>query len=427
MSRMMKDSNNIWIGCIPVEWDIFKIKRYCKEIFPGATPQSTNPDFWDGDINWIPSGSCHDSEIRTAPKTITQEGYNNSSTRLVPKNTALVAMTGATCGNTGFLLIDSCTNQSVTAYIEDKNICNSRYLWYVLQCSKEYLLSYKTGGAQSGINVENCKNIYVPLVPISEQIKISGYLDDKLQEINNIISKTQESIEEYKKLKQSIITQAVTKGVRGEREMKDSGIDWVGIIPKEWDVTRIKNIYSLRDEKNYKPLEEVNLISLYTDLGVVQHSDLDKTTGNKASNADGYKMVYNDDIVVNIILCWMGAIGKSDYFGVTSPAYDIYKPKDTVDSSFYHYYFRTNGFSGDCYKRGRGIMMMRWRTYSDQFRDINVVFPPLEEQKEIAEYIDEKIKEVDKIINKKELFISEMESFKKSLIYEYVTGKKEVV
>ncbi|MCM1559909.1 MAG: hypothetical protein NC123_10220 [Butyrivibrio sp.] len=98
-------------------------------------------------------------------------------------------------------------------------------------------------------------------------------------------------------------------------------------------------------------------------------------------------MVYKDDIVVNIILCWMGAIGRSEYNGVTSPAYDIYIPQSGVLSKFYHYYFRTKGFSGDCYKRGKGIMAMRWRTYSDQFRDIKVVYPSLEEQQEIAQYI----------------------------------------
>ena len=176
----------------------------------------------------------------------------------------------------------------------------------------------------------------------------------------------------------------------------------------------------------FSPLEEVNLISLYTDLGVVQHSELEKTTGNKASNADGYKMVYKDDIVVNIILCWMGAIGRSEYNGVTSPAYDIYIPQNEVLSKFYHYYFRTRGFSGDCYKRGRGIMAMRWRTYSDQFRDIRVVYPPLEEQQEIVNYLDKKCLAIDELIAKKEQYLSEIENYKKSLIYEYVTGKKEV-
>lgn len=210
------------------------------------------------------------------------------------------------------------------------------------------------------------------------------------------------------------------------REMKDSGIEWIGKVPNEWGEQRIKTLFNLREEKNYAPLEEVNLISLYTDLGVVQHSELEKTTGNKASNADGYKKVYKDDIVVNIILCWMGAIGRSEYDGVTSPAYDIYIPQNEVLSKFYHYYFRTKGFSGDCYKRGRGIMAMRWRTYSDQFRDIRVAYPPLEEQYKIVDYLDQKCSAIDELIAKKEQYLSEIENYKKSLIYEYVTGKKEV-
>lgn len=211
------------------------------------------------------------------------------------------------------------------------------------------------------------------------------------------------------------------------REMKDSGIEWVGRIPADWDVRRIKTLFSLRDERNTLPLAEVNLISLYTDQGVVQHADLEKTTGNKASNADGYKKVYQNDIIVNIILCWMGAIGRSDFDGVTSPAYDVYIPTEEVESRFYHYYFRTTGFSGDCYKRGRGIMAMRWRTYSDQFRDIPVAFPPIEEQRTIVKHLDKMCSQVDSLIAKKGKVVSELESYRKSLIYEYVTGKKRVI
>lgn len=237
---------------------------------------------------------------------------------------------------------------------------------------------------------------------LDTQARIADFLDYKCDEIDSVIAITQKTIEEYKALKQSIITEVVTKGIRGDRPMKDSGIEWIGDIPAEWDVVRIKNLFDYRNERNFKPLEEVNLISLYTDKGVVQHCDLDETTGNKASNADGYKLVYENDIVVNIILCWMGAIGRSAYFGVTSPAYDVYSPKQKTNSKFYHYLFRTNGFSGDCYKVGRGIMAMRWRTYSDQFRAIKVVSPPQSEQEEIVEYLDEKCEGIDDLIAKKQ-------------------------
>lgn len=259
-----------------------------------------------------------------------------------------------------------------------------------------------------------------------EQERIVSFLDEKCAHIDSVLEKTRNSIEEYKKLKQAVITQAVTKGIKNDCRVKSSKIEWIDKIPEKWKEIRIKNIFDFREEKNYIPLEEVNLLSLYTDLGVIQHSDLEKTVGNKAVNADGYKKVYENDIIVNIILCWMGAIGISKYDGVTSPAYDVYCPRENVDSKFYHYYFRTTGFASDCYKRGRGIMAMRWRTYSDQFRDIKVVYPPLREQKEIVQYLDEKCNQIENLVKKKKKFIEELEFYKKSLIYEYVTGKKEV-
>ena len=285
-----------------------------------------------------------------------------------------------------------------------------------------------TVGIREGKNIQyvDFANSQIPVPPLAEQERIAAFLDAECAEIDTVLEKTRASIEEYKKLKQAVITQAVTKGIRGDRPMKNSGIEWIGEIPAEWDVVRIKNLFDYRNERNFKPLEEVNLISLYTDKGVVQHCDLDETTGNKASNADGYKLVYENDIVVNIILCWMGAIGRSAYFGVTSPAYDVYSPKQKTNSKFYHYLFRTNGFSGDCYKVGRGIMAMRWRTYSDQFRAIKVVSPPQSEQEEIVEYLDEKCEGIDDLIAKKQQYLTEIENYKKSLIYEYVTGKKEV-
>ena len=182
--------------------------------------------------------------------------------------------------------------------------------------------------------------------------------------------------------------------------MKQSGIDWIGEIPDDWKTRQIRYLFSLRDERNYKPLSEVNLISVYTDKGVLQHSDIEQTTGNKAQNADGYKHVYKNDLVVNIILCWMGALGISDFDGVTSPAYDVYAPKDlnTILPKYYHYLFRTPQFNGKCYTEGRGIMQMRWRTYSSEFKSIKVPLPPKATQQRIAEYLDKKVSEIDSII-----------------------------
>lgn len=205
------------------------------------------------------------------------------------------------------------------------------------------------------------------------------------------------------------------------RDMRESGVEWLGKIPKHWSITRIKTLFELRNERNYEALEYVNLISLYTDKGVVQHRDLEKTTGNKAVTADGYKIVKKDDIVVNIILCWMGAVGRSDYDGVTSPAYDIYKPNVDTNSRYYHYLFRTPQFNGECYRYGRGIMLMRWRTYSTEFRAISIPQPPVGEQKKIVEFLDAKMVQIDTLIANVQSQIEKLISYKQSIITEAVT------
>ena len=171
-------------------------------------------------------------------------------------------------------------------------------------------------------------------------------------------------------------------------------------------------------------MSEVNLISLYSSIGVRQHSDIEHTTGNRARNADGYKIVHRDDIIVNILLCWMGAIGRSDYDGVTSPAYDVYMPRKGVNSQYYHYLFRTTAFSGECYKAGKGIMAMRWRTYSPQFTDITVPVPPRDEQDQIVRFLDWKVSEINKLIGIRKKEISLIRQYRELRITERLKGKK---
>lgn len=417
MAREMKDSGIEWIGEIPKEWEIKKLKyisRFRQEKYDETYGNLVyigleNVEGWSG--NYIETDSIYDKR----QSVIFQEN-DILWGKLRPYLAKVYYCTTIGCCSSEFCVINI------------GKIYDIRFFWFLLISSTfvDTVNCSTYGTKMPRANADFIKNLYVPIPSVIEQSLISRFLDNRNKELGNIIAKTCASIEEYKKLKQAVITQAVTKGIRGDREMKNSGIEWIEEIPVEWEERRIKSLFALRDEKNYLPLEEVNLLSLYTDLGVVQHIELEKTTGNKASNADGYKRVYRDDIVVNIILCWMGAIGRSEYNGVTSPAYDIYIPQNEVLSKFYHYYFRTKGFSGDCYKRGKGIMAMRWRTYSDQFRDIKVVYPSLEEQKEIVNYLDQKCSAIDEIIAKKEQYLSEIENYKKSIIYEYVTGKREV-
>ncbi len=431
--REMKDSGIEWIGEIPKEWNVIKTLRVLS--MPITDGPHETPELFESGIPFVSAEavSCGNGEIdfNHIRGYISKEYYDECSKKYIPENDdILMIKSGATTGKIAMVNTSKIFTiwSPLGVFRCNKKLFNCRYLFFFLQSDayQKQIENKWTYGTQQNIGMRTLEQLMLCFPTLLEQQKIAAHLDRECAKIDDVITKTKATIEEYKKLKQSVISEAVTKGIRPNRDMKDSGIEWIGEIPTEWNVVRVKNLFDYRNEKNFKPLNEVNLISLYTDLGVVQHCDLEATTGNKASNADGYKLVFEDDIVVNIILCWMGAIGRSAYTGVTSPAYDVYSPKAGTNSKFYHHLFRTQGFNGDCYKVGRGIMAMRWRTYSDQFRAIKVVAPPKSEQEEIVTYLDKKCSEIDTLIAKKEQIVTELESYKKSLIYECVTGKKEV-
>ena len=426
--RKMKDSGIKWIGEIPEGWEISKVS-YFYEVQLGKMLQPQKKSETDTEEKYLCAANVGKNSLSL--DTLKTMWFSQTEKHQFDlREGDLLVVEGGDVASCAIIEtpVRNLFFQNALHRVRPLHNESVAFLRYWLMTAKSYgyidLICNKATIAH--FSKEKFIALPIPVIPQDIQSKIVSFLDLECKQIDDLLSKSRSSIEEYKKLKQAVITQAVTKGVRGEREMKESGVEWIAEIPAEWSVQRIKTIFSIRNERNYLPLEQVNLISLYTDKGVVQHCDIEKTTGNKASNADGYKKVYPNDMIVNIILCWMGAIGRSNYAGVTSPAYDVYVPSSKIECKFYHYYFRTLGFSGDCYKNGRGIMAMRWRTYSDQFRSIKVVVPPLEEQKEIVGYLDAKCAEIDGLIAKKEQLVKELESYKKSLIYEVVTGKREV-
>ena len=317
--RKMRDSGIEWVGAIPAAWGVHRIASHFQEIKEKNTANAysnalqfkmgkiiAKPQKWDEDE----TNETYSAYTVVHPNTIMINGLNLEFD-FVTQRVARV----------------ECNGIITSAYIalSPRDDINAEYICYLLKSYDACRAFHSMGrGLRKILSYSELKNKPIVVPPLAEQERIAAFLDAECAEIDAVLEKTRASIEEYKKLKQAVITQAVTKGIRGDRPMKDSGIEWIGEIPAEWDVVRIKNLFDYRNERNFKPLEEVNLISLYTDKGVVQHCDLDETTGNKASNADGYKLVYENDIVVNIILCWMGAIGRSAYFGVTSPAYECF-------------------------------------------------------------------------------------------------------
>ncbi len=420
--REMKDSGVEWIGKIPVEWRTAEIKNYCKDVYAGGTPQSSNMDYWDGDIPWIPSGSCHDCKIFSAPKNITKKGFENSSTKMIPAGTAVLAMTGATCANTGFLTFDSCANQSVTAYVS-KEDTYSLFVWYLLQAAKDHILTFQTGGAQGGINVENCKNLVVPFIEFSEQRKIADYLDFKCSKIDEIIAKQEKIIEKLKEYKLSVITEAVTKGLNPDVEMKDSGVDCLGYVPKNWDVLKFgycvtikSNLVSPEDYKDYPQISPDSI-----EKGSAQ------IIGYKTVEESGViswnHLFYKDQIIYSKIRPLLDKVTIAPYDGLCSA--DMYPIETDNCSKFIVYMILSVYFHSQVAIVTENRVKMP-KINQNELSNIMVVLPSIEEQKLIAEHLDNKCKHIDKTINERQSVINKLQDYKKSIIYEVVTGKKEV-
>lgn len=200
---------------------------------------------------------------------------------------------------------------------------------------------------------------------------------------------------------------------------KFSGTEWLGDIPEQWEVKKVKNVFRLVTEPAPKN-NDFELLSVYTDIGVKPRAELEER-GNKASTTDGYWFVKKGDIVVNKLLAWMGAIGVSNYDGVTSPAYDILRAKVQIDSNFFHYLFRNESCISELKKHSRGIMDMRLRLYFDKFGDVIVPFPSFLEQQKIVEFLDRKTTLIDQAIGIKQKQIELLKERRQILIHKAVT------
>lgn len=430
----MKDSGVAWINTIPKEWKLKKIKYALKN-----RNENNNPIRSKNILSLTAKQGVIPLEEKEGGGNKPKEDY--SAYKLAYPNDIVMNSMNVLSGSVGLSKYFGCVSPVyyMLRPIDEKD--DVRYYNYIFQTTvfQRSLLGLGNGilmkESDNGklntirmrIPLDKLGNLLIPVPDSSIQRKIADYLDSIIPNIDMLLADIEKQIETLEEYKKSIITEAVTKGLDPDVEMKNSGIEWIGMIPKDWSTIRIGHVFSLRNERNSLPEDQVQLLSLYTGIGVFPQGEHVTASGNHAQTVDGYKIVHKNDIVVNIILAWMGAIGVSDYDGVTSPAYDIYIPDlSKVVPHYFHYVFRTAGIAGECYKYGRGIMMMRWRTYSQEFKQIFVPFPSLEKQQEIAEYLDKKCAEIDGAIEEKKQQLETLEQYKKSVIYEYVTGKKEV-
>lgn len=264
MARKMKDSGIEWIGEIPEGWEIRKIKNNFM-IYAGATPKSEKAEYWDGGIPWITPADFKttDKYVSYGRKSLTALGYDSCGSTLVPAG-SIIFSKRAPVGSVVIAKNTLCTNQGCLACIPNDAV-NSTYFYYCMSIFTEQFELVSAGTTFKEIAASTFASFLLPCPPLSQQNEIVNFLDKESSRIDSMLSKTRSSIEEYKKLKQAVITQAVTKGVRGEREMKDSGVEWIGEIPKKWNRCKLNSICTFINgdrSKNYPSSED------FQDIGI---------------------------------------------------------------------------------------------------------------------------------------------------------------
>jgi type I restriction enzyme S subunit len=416
---------------LPEDWKVVPFKTYYST---NKGLSITKANLVEKGIPVISYGQIH-SKTGTFFKAdglpFVDESYLNNTSAILVKGDVAFADTSEDIEGSGNISVMDSDATILAGYhvivAKPKKLINYRYAGYMFESFsyRSQIQSKVQGIKVYSITQKIILNTKIWIPPIEVQEKIATAIDKDVTIIDDILVKTQHSIEQLKQYKKSLITEVVTKGINPNIEFQQSKIGWAEQVPKHWKVRRLKELFHEIDERNLD--ENATLLSLFTAIGVKPRKEMEQR-GNKAVTVIDYKKVEVDDVVVNKLLAWMGAIGYSDYVGVTSPDYDVYRKRENANVSrrYYNYYFRDTDFKSDCFKVGRGIMMMRWRTYPEQFLSILVANPPLEEQEEIADYLDKKVVEIDRLIESKTKIIMELKNYKKYLIFEYVTGRKMV-
>ena len=411
--REMKASGIEWIGQIPTNWDVVPHKRVMHKV------KEICEQYNGEDIISLTMNGVIKRDLTAGGKMPTSfDGY-----QYVKPNDLLLCLfdIDVTPRCVGVVKDYGVTSPAYSRFVIHDGYYNAYYDYLLRAIDDDKVFVHLSKNLRSSLTENDFGAIKTCVPPLAEQERIAAFLDAGCSEIDAVLEKTRASIEEYKKLKQAVITQAVTKGIRGNRPMKDSGIEWIGEIPAEWGVAPHKRIM----HKVKEICEQYNgedVISL-TVNGVVKR---DLTAGGKMPTSfDGYQYVEPNDLLLCLfdIDVTPRCVGVVRDYGVTSPAYSRFVMHDGYYNAYYDYLLRMiddNKVFVHLSKNLRSSL-----TESD-FGAIKTCAPPLAEQKCIAAFLDVRCDEIDALIAKKQQYLTEIENYKKSLIYEYVTGKKEV-
>jgi type I restriction enzyme S subunit len=421
-----KDSGVDWLGEIPSHWTIIKLK-YISSIFNGSTPSSSIEEYWDGSIVWITPndlGKLSGKYIDDSERKLTIKGLNNCGTQLSPIG-SIVLSTRAPIGHVAITTTESCINQGCKTIIPYLKLLDSEYLYYLLSISREHLQSFGKGTTFRELSGSELKGYEIIQPPILEQKKIVEFLDRTTTDIDRAIAQKQRLIELLQEQKAILINQAVTKGLNPNVPMRDSGIEWLGEIPEHWQVRRAKYIFREVDERSTTGEEELLSVSHIT--GVTPRSEKNVNMF-MAEDYSGSKLCHKDDLIINIMWAWMGALGVANQTGIVSPSYGVFRQikPGTFNSWYLEHLLRSIEYVAQYNRISTGLHSSRLRLYPHMFLSMEILLPPKDEQDQIEAITIDRIREIDAAIDSIDRETSVLEELRSVLISQAVTGKMKV-
>lgn len=421
-----KDSGVEWLEEVPEHWKILKLK-YLGEIINGSTPDSSNSKYWDGNITWItPSdlGKLNSKYIFSSERRITLEGLKSCGTNITPPNSVIVSCR-APVGNLAITKVSACVNQGCKIFVPDCSKIDYRFIYYFLLSYTSYLKSLSRGTTFYELSSGELRVVEIKTPPLKEQDKIVKFLDRKTAEIDEAIAKKQRLIELLQEQKAILINRAVTKGLNPDVPMRDSGIKWIGEIPAHWKLKKAKYLFKEVDERSQTGQEELLSVSHIT--GVTPRSEKNVNMF-MAEDYTGSKTCRKDDLVINIMWAWMGALGVSDRTGIVSSSYGVFRQHntDTFNSWYLEHLLRSTEYVAQYNRISTGLHSSRLRLYANVFLSLFIKYPPREEQEKIKEAVTNNLQDADKVILSIEKEISSLEEMKIILISNAVTGKIKI-
>lgn len=421
MARQMKDSGVEWIGEIPETWSITRTKAFFshhKHVAGNAAEQYERLALTLNGVIRRPK----DDSTGLQPEAF--NGYQIlRPNELVFK---LIDLENVSTSRVGYSPYSGIVSPAyiVLSPHEDSESKFGEY-FFLSMWQREIFNHMGDDGVRSSLNSGDLLNVAYPLAPIDEKKRIVSFLDRRCAEIDAVIERTKATIEEYKKLKQAVITEAVTKGVRGPRPMKDSGIEWVPELPEEWETIPSKFLFRNSDILRQPDDEQLTASQKY---GIISQNEYMEREGTKVVLAnkglEDWKHVEPNDFIISL-RSFQGGLEMSEVSGCITWHYIVLRPCKAIFSRYFKWLFKSEVYIKALQRTCNFIRDGQDLRYSN-FVQVPLYEPSFEEQQEIGDFLDAQCSALDTLIAKKTALLTELEAYKKSLIYEYVTGKKEV-